>query len=163
MAQVQLTTDIKSYARGQVTGTTTLTARTTTLTQPASSSTRLLVGSSLNYLKVKLLTEASSVSSPVVYVYGWSFMPDTMAFVPQLLAQFSFTLTAGSASFPSVTNVVYEAASYTLQQGDMKIYNGTAATGNGGFVLIDTLGCQFIEFNVVEAGTPVCHILTAGL
>lgn len=166
MAQVQLTTDIKSFARGQVTSTTSWVAanfRTTTTTQPASGTNRLLVGSSLNYLKVKVLTEGTDTTADLA-VYGWSFLPDAMAFVPQLLAQVNISsFYATAVAFPGVTNNVYEASTYSLSQGDAKFYNGLLGTSPGGFFLVDTLGCQFIEFNVRSSAANVYHILTAGL
>jgi hypothetical protein len=54
--------------------------------------------------------------------------------------------------------------SWTLSQGDAKLYNGATTTTPGGFILVDTLGCEYIEvFSYASSGTPTITVLYAGL
>jgi hypothetical protein len=118
-----------------------------------------IFGSSLNYMKLKLYS--SGTAAPTVYVFGWSFRSETNAFVPQLLCSFNTTLNASSQTLDSAT--VYEAATFTPLTGDCKIYNGVGGTGNGGFVMIDTVGTQFIEVYAVDGAGNTITVLSSGL
>lgn len=91
---------------------------------------------------------ASGVSAPTIYVYGWSFSSESMIWEPQLLAACSTTLTVGTFAHPEF-GTVSEISSYSKLVGDCKIFNGPGGTGNGGFILVDTLGCELIDVHLV--------------
>jgi hypothetical protein len=164
MSHVQLTTETKNFQiTNQTAVTTTVPSRVVTSTQPASGSGAVIMGSSLNYLKFKILS--SSTSALTLTITGWSFSPQAFAWVPQTLSVLTTVQnTNAQASFPNVSGNVYEASQYTLSVGDAKIYNSPNATTNGAFVLVDTLGCQFIEVHCSAAsGTPTVYILSSGV
>ena len=121
-----------------------------------------MLGTSLNYLKFKIFS--TTTNNPTFNIYGWSFWPDAMAWVPQLLCTVQCTLNPTANTLPGVTGNVYEVSSFILQNGDAKIYNGVGTTASGGFILVDTLGSQFVEVNGTDTTTStVFHFLTAGL
>lgn len=159
MAHVVLTTDVKSFSKTQFTAATTPgdEQRYITTTRPVGEK---VIGTSLNYLKLKLYSSATDTE--VVYVWGWSFWPDAMAWVPQLLCSFTATFDATSTTLPNGT-VAYEMSNATKITGDMKIYSGISTVDSGGFVMFDTVGCQFVEIEVVDAAEPSLYALTAGL
>jgi hypothetical protein len=79
MAQVQLTTDVKSFAMTSVTSViATVPNKVSTTTQPTGGTGSVLIGSSLNYLKVKVVADVASIVNTIT-VTGWSFWPDAMA------------------------------------------------------------------------------------
>jgi len=148
MAQVQLTTDVKNFKSESFASATILTQRKGTTTQPASAAGSKIIGGSLNYLKFKFFNDTNNAIT--IYIFGWSFNSDYMMWEPQLLFSCSTTLTS-SFTHP-IYGAAYEAASYTKVTGDAKIFNGAAGTGNGGFILVDTLGSQFIEVQGIASG-----------
>ena len=160
MAQVTLTTDVKNFSRNTFTSATSGTPnRVTTTTRPTGSNSTVF-GSSLNYIKLKLLS--TGTTAPTIYVFGWSFWSDTMTYVPQLLCSFSTTMSATSQTSPEGTTL-YEVASMALITGDAKFYPGVSGTGNGGFVMIDTVGCHTLEVCAVDATGTTIHVLSSGL
>lgn len=163
--QVQLTTNVLSYKYNTLlTQGVGAVNRIVTTTKPVSGANNLVVGSSLNYLKFKIYS-ASQVTSggpSDLHFYGWSFCPDLMAWVPQLLAQVSaYTNTSAISGGP--LNGLYEFANFTLTTGDAKIFNGRANTGAAGFLMIDTLGCESIEFTSSATSGTGLTVLTAGV
>jgi hypothetical protein len=163
MAQVQLTTDVKSFYRNQVTSAASNpTNKVPTTTQPVTATGTVVLGTSLNYLKFKIFSSATT--SATLNIYGWSFWPDAMAWVPQLLCSVQCAFNSTANTLPGITGNVYESASFTLQNGDAKIYNGVLTTASGGFILVDTLGSQFVEVHGTDTTTStVFYLLTAGL
>ena len=161
MAHVVLTTDVKSFAKTQFQTNDELEGleRSITTTRPNDANSTV-IGTSLNYMKIKLFSE-DAVSKPF-YVWGWSFWPDAMAWVPQLLCSFTGTMNATSSTLPDGT-VVYEMATATKLTGDVKIYSGTGTTKSGAFVMVDTVGCQFLEITSYDLSQPVIHVFTSGL
>jgi hypothetical protein len=160
MAHVTLTTDVKNFNRNTLTSATSGTPnRVLTTTLPAANNSAVF-GGSLNYIKLKLLSTGST--APTFYVFGWSFWSEQMAYVPQLLCSFSTTM-AGSTQTAPDGATLREVASYTQITGDCKIYNGVGGTGNGGFVMIDTVGCHYIEVCAVDATATTIHVLSSGL
>jgi|688.fasta_scaffold16103_21 hypothetical protein len=162
MAHVTLTTDVKSFALTsfEISDAAGNEVRIVQTTRPTDNSSTV-IGTSLNYLKLKFYSSASSNES--IFVWGWSFWPDQMAWVPQLLCSFTMVPNGSTSTVPGV-GTVYEMVNATKLTGDVKIYAGVGATSNGGFVLVDTLGCQFVE--VVAGGNPsqpVISVLSSGL
>ena len=166
--QVQLTTNVLSYKYNTLlTQGASAVSRIVTTTKPvsvANNPNNLVVGSSLNYLKFKIYSasQVTSGSPSDLYFYGWSFCPDLMAWVPQLLAQVSaYTNTSAISGGP--LNGLYEFANFTLTTGDAKLFNGRATTGAAGFLMIDTLGCESIEFTSGATSGTGLTVLTAGV
>lgn len=158
MGYVTLTTDTKSMHRETFTsGTSAPSGVIIQAARPASATNNVVVGGNLNYLKFKVYSSTST--APTIYVYGWNYCPELNAYVPQLLCSFTTTL-SGSQSLP-VIGTAYEVIGATLSTGDAKIFSG--ASVNGGFLLVDTLGCEFIDFRSNAAGGPTINILHAGL
>lgn len=150
MAQVQLTTDIKSFKGYTQTAAAALSQRTASTTRPTDAAGRTVIGGGQNYMKFRFFN--SDATAPTIYIYGWSFVPDTMSWEPQLLFSCTTTLTSGTHSHPQF-GTVREVANYTKVTGDAKIFAGPANTGNAGFILVDTLGCQFIDIHCVASGS----------
>lgn len=169
MAQVTLTTDVKNFhietpraasASGTVPNKVTQTAL------PVSAAGSVVFGTSLNYLKIKTLVETTA--NLTLFVYGWSFFSDRMAYVPQLLfsttTNGAVTGTTAQASFPGIGVSVYETWQFTKGTGDAKIFNAPSVSTAGGFILVDTLGCQFVEVcAAASAGTPNYYVMYSGV
>ena len=170
MAQVTLTTDVKNFhietpQASSASGT--VPNKVTTTTLPTSTAGSVVFGTSLNYLKIKTLV-FDSTTNLTLFIYGWSFCSDRMAYVPQLL--FSTTTggavtgTTAQASFPGITGSVYETWQFTKNTGDAKIFNSPAVDKSGGFILVDTLGSQFVEVCAAAAsGTPNFYVMHSGV
>jgi hypothetical protein len=164
MSYVTLTTDVKNYQKSaNITSVAsgspspTITAAAPHTTVPANSA---VIGTSLNYLKVKAY--ASTTDSVTLTVIGWSYWAAQNSWIPQVLFVCTTTQNSNSQTIPS-SGTVYECTQYSKSSGDAKIFNTVASTANGAFFLIDTLGCQFIQFHAMAANTPTVHILTSGV
>tara|TARA_R110002126_G_scaffold74739_4_gene186315 strand:+ start:11248 stop:11745 length:498 start_codon:yes stop_codon:yes gene_type:complete len=165
MAQVQLTTDVKNFQRASLTAVTgsAVPVKVVTATQPVSGSGSVVLGSSLNYLKLKL--HSDSTAGLTVSVFGWSYYSENRTWVPQLLATLTTTQGTTGQTIPGIdVTPQYEVSSYVLTSGDAKIYNSPGTATAGAFVLIDTLGAQFVEvYATASASTPVVYAWTSGL
>lgn len=161
MAQVQLTTDVKNIKGYQQTAAAALVQRTATATKPTDGTGRTIIGSSLNYLKFKFFN-SNNTTVPTVYIYGWSYNSDNKYWEPQLL--YSGTTSLGSLfTHPQFGNV-YEVSNYTTATGDAKVYAAPGGTGNGSFILIDTLGCEFVDVHCVSTtGSTTTSFSVSGL
>lgn len=161
MAYVTLTTDKKNFHYERFTGSASAPNRILTGTKPASATGSTVFGSSLNYIKLKIYSSANTAAQPI-HVFGWNYVQELNAYVPQLLA----SVTASVSTSSQVVNgfTVFEFANWTLVQGDTKsswIFNGVTTTTPGGWLLIDTQGCEYIEVYGQTANTY--HVLHAGL
>ena len=166
MAQVQLTTDVKNFQRTNLTAVTgsAVPVKVVTATLPVSvpASGTAVLGSSLNYLKMKL--HSDSTAALTVSVFGWSYYSIERVWVPQLLATLTTSQGTSAQTIPNITASQYEVSAYVLTSGDAKIYNSPATATAGAFVLIDTLGSQFVEVYATAASTtPVVYVWTSGL
>jgi hypothetical protein len=163
MAQVTQVTETKSFHLESFTTAGAVPVATMTATKPASSNTaagNVVFGGSLNYLKLKLYTNTNS--APTMYVFGWNFCPENNTYIPQLLASFTTTISSTTQALgPVGLDTVYEITGATPSTGDLKVFTGTSTTLPGGFVLIDTLGCELIQVFSGTAGT--IYVLHAGL
>ncbi len=169
MAQVTLTTDVKNFhletpRTASTSGT--VPNKVTQTALPVSGAGTIVFGTSLNYVKIKTLV--TTTANLTLHIYGWSFSSQLMAYVPQLL--FSTTTNgavSGStvqSSFPGISVSVYETWQYTKATGDAKIFNAPAVDKGGGFILIDTLGSQFVEVcATASAGTPNYYVMHSGV
>jgi hypothetical protein len=165
MSHVQLTTEAKNFHQASFTAAATGTAPGRTLigTKPASATGSTVFGASLNYVKLKIYSSTNTASQNF-YVFGWNYVQESNSYVPQLLA---YVVTAGFTSqqtnLPGIGSA-YEVSGWTLTQGDAKLYNGATTTNPGGFILVDTLGCEYVEvFSSNASTTPTITILYAGV
>lgn len=165
MSYVTLTTDAKNFHQASFTAGPAGTPPVKTLiaTKPASGSGSTVFGSSLNYVKLKLYSSANTASQNF-YVFGWNHVQESNSYVPQLLAYVVGTVsTSQQTSLPGI-GTAYEMTSWALTQGDAKLYNGATTTTPGGFILVDTLGCEYIEvFSYNASTTPTITVLYAGV
>ena len=127
---------------------TSLTTKYATSTLPATDATSsggsVVLGGSINYLKIQPRWETGA-SSPLVRVIGWSRCKDTGFYVPHLLANLSCTLNgAGGVTINGTSLLGCSAISNTI--GDAKIYNSTSFSTEA-FVVVDTLGFELIELS----------------
>jgi hypothetical protein len=163
MAYVTLTTDAKNFHQHPtiaMSATSAVPVRLTA-TKPVSNSTANVVfGSSLNYMKFKFYTDVSQTTN--IAIYGWNHVAEPDTYVPQLLVLLGGTNTTASAAIPGI-GTVFEITSWTPSQGDSKNYNGTTTTTPGGFILVDTLGCEYIEVRPYAAASANVTVLAAGL
>jgi hypothetical protein len=114
-------------------------------------------------VKLKIYSSTNTASQNF-YVFGWNYVQESNSYVPQLLA---YVVTAGFTSqqtnLPGIGSA-YEVSGWTLTQGDAKLYNGATTTNPGGFILVDTLGCEYVEvFSSNASTTPTITILYAGV
>jgi len=165
MSYVTLTTDAKNFHLASFTAGTAATApvKTLTATKPVSGSGSTVFGASLNYLKLKIYSSANTASQNF-YVFGWNYVQENNAYVPQLLAYVQGSVsTSQQTGLPGIGSA-YELTSWSLVQGDAKLFVGATTTTPGGFILVDTLGCEYIEFySYASSGTPTISVLHAGL
>jgi len=169
MAQVTLTTDVKNFhletpRTASTSGT--VPNKVTQTALPVSGTGSIVFGTSLNYVKIKTLVDSSA--NLTLFVYGWSFSSQLMAYVPQLLfsttTNGAVTGTTAQASFPGISVSVNETWQFTKSTGDAKIFNAPSVSTSGGFILIDTLGSQFIEVSAAaSAGTPNYYVMHSGV
>jgi hypothetical protein len=131
-----------------------------TESKPVSSAGGIVFGASLNYLKFKFYTSVTQTTN--IAVYGWNYVQETNTYVPQLLVLLAGACTASSTAIPGI-GTVFELTSWTPSQGDSKNYNGTSTTAPGGFILVDTLGCEYIEVRPFAAASASVTVLAAGL
>lgn len=160
MAHVTLTTDVKGFKGYTLTSATSLVQRIALTSRPVDSAGRVVIGGSQNYMKFRFFN--ASATAPTIYIYGWSFNPDAMIWEPQLLFSATTTLTAATHSHPQF-GTVYEVANYTKVTGDAKIFSGPSSSGNGAFILVDSVGCQFLDIHCVASGNPITSFTCAGL
>jgi len=126
----------------------------------------VVFGTSLNYLKIKTLV--ADTANLTLFIYGWSFSSQLMAYVPQLLfsttSNGAVTGTTAQASFPGITGNIYETWQFTKSTGDAKIFNAPSVATSGAFILVDTLGSQFVEVvAVASSGTPNFYVMHSGV
>lgn len=160
MAQVTLVTEAKNYHKDSFTGAGTVPVVVMTATKPVTATGTVVFGSSINYLKLKLYALSSA---PFIYVFGWNYCSDTNSYVPQLLCSFSTTLSGSTQSLAAagLEDSLYEITGATLSTGDAKIFTGTSTVLPGGFILLDTLGCEYIQ--LFSSTAVKIYALHAGL
>jgi hypothetical protein len=99
-------------------------------------------------------------------VTGWNYDQPNNLWVPMPIADVTlniggsgiafFVLPQINASIPSFRVPI----GFTLNSGDAKIFPSATIAINGGWMCIDTWGCQRIELEfrgTVTAGSPVCN------
>jgi len=139
----------------------------------------LFIGSSLNYLRIKLLTtrnNAALQNIPQFYVFGWSRELSTGWWEARLLASFN----PGSASVNTSAAVTWTGVGTVREifqygttgtppdtipaRGDARLYQ-SYASGGGGHFLVDTIGTELVEIHFTQAGASLDEFaaLCAGL
>lgn len=117
----------------------------------------------MNYIKLKLYSSTNTPSQNF-HIFGWNYVQELNAYVPQQLAYVQATVTTAQQTGLPVIGSAYEQTSWVLVQGDAKTYNGVSLTDPGGWLLIDTVGCEYIEvYAYASTGTPTISVLYAGL
>lgn len=142
--------------------------RILTATKPTTNSStttgNAVVGSSINYFKIKAYSTGTTVTA--LYVFGWNWVAELNAFAPQLLATLTPTFATATQDQSMLgLGTVFEMTNFITTTGDAKIFSGPTTTTNGAFALVDTMGCEFIEFcATTSAGfSNTVTILYAGL
>jgi hypothetical protein len=122
---------------------------------------RLVIRSEgMNYLKViPYFSSTQAFTGPAMRIVGWNaddtgLVPPTNQSIaarmwhPQQLCHVSLTLNAATANYANVSmNAAQGVDSMALLAGDAKLYNANSGAGNGGgFLVVDTMGCEYIEF-----------------
>lgn len=173
MAQVQLTTETKNWQLNQFTAGNSTTTRLYSASRPQSTGTaggagaRLVIGCGTNYSKLKILTNANNALQ--VTLYGWSFCPNLEGYVAQLLFQ-TATVASGGTTLSNNVGAIgarlpgnnFEVSSYVRLVGDAKIYNAGATTEPGAFLMVDTVGCEFLEIQAIPTtGSPIITVLSS--
>ena len=159
MAQVTQVTETKSFHLESFVSAAAVPLLTMTSTKPVTATGSVVFGGSLNYLKLKIYTTGAA---PTLYVFGWNFCPENNTYVPQLLVSFTTTISGSTQALAPVgLATVSEITGATASTGDFKVFTGTSTTLPGGFVLIDTLGCELIQVFSGTAGD--IYLLHAGL
>ena len=169
MAETKLITDVRNFERASLTAVTgsTVPAKIVTQTQPVSApaSGSVVFGPSLNYLKMKL--HSTTNDALTVSVFGWSYYSRDNTWVPQLLVTLTTTVATSAQNIPGLSAGSadqYEISSYVVVSGDAKVYNSPSTATAGAFVLLDTLGAEFVEvYATAFAATPTVNVWTSGL
>ena len=121
----------------------------------------------LNYMRlspvVQRSTGSNTYTSASMRVTGWNYDQPNNLWVPMPIADVALNL--GSAFFAlaqinASTPTFRQATGFTLNSGDAKIFATMTVVENGGWMCIDTWGCQRIELEfrgTITAGSPVCN------
>lgn len=139
----------------------------------------LFIGSSLNYLRIKLLTTRNNTAlqnTPQFYVFGWSRELSTGWWEARLLSSLkpgtTSVVTNASVNWTGVGTVreIFQygttgtAPDTTPHRGDSRLYQ-SFSSGGGGHFLIDTIGTELVEIHFTQAGVNLDEFaaLCAGL
>lgn len=120
----------------------------------------------LNYMRLSPViqhsTGGTTYTTASMRITGWNYDQPNNLWVPMPIAD--VTLTIGTNNFTlsqiAATPNFRQATGFTLNSGDAKIFATMSVAENGGWMCIDTWGCQRIELEfrgTVTAGSPVCN------
>lgn len=144
-------------ASANVNTATAVATRYATATRPATGDGRVVVGNELNYIKFQTLNSTLS-HSQVVYVIGWAFSITTALWIPSLLTKITVT-GAATGQFAAGGGTLYPGLTYVKNLGDAKVYNGEAGSVVNGFAIVDTTGCELVEFHLVATASTANVLL----
>jgi hypothetical protein len=165
MPEVKVITDVVDFRRSSLTAATgsAVPNKVVTASLPAATTNSVVVAPSMNYMKMKL--HSSTTAALTVSVYGWSyFANDGGMWVPQLLCTLTTTQGGSIQTIPGISTNQYEVSAYALGSGDAKLFNSPTTVFPGAFVLIDTLGAQYVEIYASATGsTPTVYAWTSSL
>lgn len=166
----QLKTEPRSLLRSSTNATVQTTAQNkyATATRPASGTGSLVFKTEgMSYMRVLPFfqnTGGNTVTSPSIRVIGWAYSVEDAIFVPQLLCDVAVTLTTQDVTVNGVS--MRQALATNKTYGDAKTYSSAASPASGVGFLVDTLGCQAIEFAFAASsvsGTPVATAYYASM
>lgn len=163
LAQIKTDADNLTLA-----GTTNATVQTSgadkyaTATRPTSGTGSLVFNAEgLSYMKIIPFfqnTGGNTVTSPTLRVIGWNQNVASGLYVPMLLCDVAITLTTQDSTINSAS--LRQALAISKTYGDVKAYSSASSPACGVGMLVDTLGCQFIELAFRASsvsGTPVAN------
>lgn len=135
-------------------------SRQITTTKPTSGSGSFIVGSPPNYMKIRMALGPTydPTNGIEIYLVGWNFCPDNMSYIPQVLYYSQTSTQVGNITPSNIPEGPWwEVSSFDVPlQGDAKIFNAIAGalTGSAATLVVDTMGCEFVEI-YVNCGTTV--------
>jgi hypothetical protein len=165
MPEVKVITDVVDFRRSNMNAASgsVVPNKVVTASVPAATTNSVVVAPSMNYMKMKL--HCGSTAALTVSVFGWSYFPnDGGMWVPQLLCTLTTTQGGSDQTIPGIAVAQKEVTAYALTSGDAKIFSTPTAVTPGAFVLIDTLGSQYVEiYATASSTTPVVYVWTSSL
>lgn len=140
-----------------------LSHETVTTTIPVSTTSATVIpASSLNYVRIVPLFSTTLAAGQAIRVVGYTKSDVGNFFVPQQLFYGTVTaINASATAFSNASNNLYPALTITKQEGDAKVYNSSTTSRSAAGLIIDTLGCQFIEIEFVATAAGVAN--TSGI
>ena len=121
------------------------------VTTTATASGWAVMEGDMNY--VKILPLFATCTTPAMRVIGWSFNPNSGLYCPGLLCDVTCSQNASDTQTINGTALLGN-SSITKNIGDCKIFNSTSL-GTSAFFVVDTLGCQLVQFSFRCATTGV--------
>ena len=134
-----------------------------TSTRPASGTGSLVIKTEgMSYMRIVPFfqnTGATTVTSPSMRVIGWSYSVEDAIFIPHLICDVAVTLTTQDVTVNGVS--MRQALSITKTYGDAKLYSSASSPAAGVGILVDTLGCQSVEFAFAASSVANAPVATA--
>lgn len=126
----------------------------------------------LNYMRlspvVQHSTGGTTYSTAAMRVTGWNYDQPNNLWVPMPIADVALTIGANNFALSQISASpnFRQAIGFVLNSGDAKMFSTMTVAENGGWMCIDTWGCQRIELEfrgTVTAGSPVanCFFMSA--
>lgn len=126
----------------------------------------VFVSEGLNYMRLCPVVQRSfgsnTYTSASMRVTGWNYDQPNNLWVPMAIADVTLSLASTFFTLLQIgtTPTFRQALGFTLNSGDAKIFPSMSLAENGGWMCIDTWGCQRIELEFrgsVTLGSPVCN------
>lgn len=140
-----------------------------TATPPSTSSSAALYvvpGSPPNGIGVQVW-HSSSGGGSTLRVIGWRRVDGTtlggqVHYAPHLIAQYTVTSDTTAGTTAGIMGALYPAITHSKNYGDGKSYDSVAAQKCPGWVMVDTVGYEFVGISLNAAtGTPTANMLVA--
>lgn len=139
-----------------------LTARNATSTTPATSTSGaesgLVIGASMNYAKVQVLTSGAATAL-VVHCIGWN-RDRNGVWRPQQLAKVDVSGIAGTGHSVNGTTL-FAYGTYAVDitspvsQGNIKSFNSDHTGVFGGWMLVDLVGCELLDIRMSTSTSSI--------
>lgn len=107
---------------------------------------------------------SNTVTTPVIRVIGWSYSTPSALWIPMILCEVAVTLSTIDVTINSVS--MRQPTVLVRQQGDGKTLSSDTTHVSGAGMVVDTLGCQFVELSYRAAskvGDPVANAFYASI
>ena len=130
--------------------------RYATTTRPETAAGRVVIANDMNYVRFQTLNTVTG-HTLTVYVIGWTFSNTTALWIPSLLTK--LTVTGAAVSFTAGGGTVFPGLTYVKNLGDAKVYNGETGSVVNGFAIVDTAGCELVEFHLVASASSANVLL----